>query len=158
MARRGLSTLFLKRLHASDRFGILKIGQYLENTSPRRSYSMIIEKVDSLMDHSLQSADLTINDLTALPAANPEETVEAEEEHHIHLPGPSWWPLLLSVAILVAIAGLLFIPDNPWITIIAAPFVLVGILGWGLEDPMAPPKERYSRSQKAVGTQSRFQM
>ena len=110
------------------------------------------------MDHSLQSADLTINELTTLPAANPEETVEAEEERHIHLPGPSWWPLLLSVAILVAIAGLLFIPDNPWITIIAAPFVLMGILGWGLEDPMAPPKERYIKSQKAAGTQWRFQI
>ena len=32
-----------------------------------------------------------------------------EGEHHIHLPGPSYWPLLLSAAILVAVAGLLFI-------------------------------------------------
>src|SRR5437588_8132350 len=110
------------------------------------------------MDHSLQSAHLTMNELTTLPTVNPEETVETEEEHHIHLPGPSWWPLLLSVAILVAIAGLLFIPDSPWITIIAAPFVLVGILGWGLEDPMASPKERYITSQKAASTQWRFQI
>ena len=79
------------------------------------------------MKHSLQSADLTINELTPCSTANTEEIVEAV--HHIHLPGPSWWPLLLSAAILTAIAGLLFIPDNPWITIIAAPFVLVGILG-----------------------------
>src|SRR5690348_12910551 len=105
------------------------------------------------MDHSLQSAHVTINELTTLPSAHSEETVAAEEEHHIHLPGPSWWPLLLSVAILVAIAGLLFIPDNPWITLIAAPFVLVGILGWGLEDPMALPKERYISSQEATGAQ-----
>ncbi len=110
------------------------------------------------MDHSLQSAHLTINEITMLPTANPEETVEAEKEHHIHLPGPSWWPLLLSVAILVAATGLLFIPDNPWITIIAVPFVLVGILGWGLQDPMAPPKERYITSQEATDTQSRFQI
>ncbi len=110
------------------------------------------------MDHSLQSADLTINDLATFSDANPGEAVEAEAEHHIHLPGPSWWPLLLSAAILVAVAGLLFIPDNPWITIIAAPFVLMGILGWGLEDPMAPPKERYIRSQEAAGAQSRFQI
>src|SRR5260370_33937359 len=84
------------------------------------------------MDHSLQ----TTNELTTLPSARSEETVVAEEEHHIHLPGPSYWPLLLSVAILVAVAGLLFIPDNPWLVIIAVPFVLISILGWGLEDPM----------------------
>ena len=76
------------------------------------------------MDHSLQSTDLTINELRPFSTAKAEEIVEAEEVHHIHLPGSSWWPLLLSVAILAAIAGLLFIPDNPWITIIAAPFVL----------------------------------
>ncbi|HEY4034492.1 MAG TPA: cytochrome c oxidase subunit 4 [Ktedonobacteraceae bacterium] len=110
------------------------------------------------MDHSLQSAHLTMNELTTLSAANPEATVEVEEEHHIHLPGPSWWPLLLSVAILIAVVGLLFIPDNPWITLIAAPFVLVGILGWGLEDPMATPKERHITSQEAAGAQSRFQI
>jgi hypothetical protein len=110
------------------------------------------------MDHSLQSTHLTVNELTTLSTANLEATVEAEGEHHIHLPGPSWWPLLLSVAILAAVAGLLFIPDNPWITIIAAPFVLVGILGWGLEDPMAPPKEQYIPSQETADAQSRFQI
>jgi hypothetical protein len=59
----------------------------------------------------------------------------AEEEHHIHLPKPSLWPMLLSIAITVTVIGLLFIPDAPWLTVIGAPFVLVGILGWGLEDP-----------------------
>ena len=97
-----------------------------------------------------------MNELTTLSTTNFESTVETEGEHHIHLPGPSWWPLLLSVAILVAVAGLLFIPDNPWITIIAAPCVLVGILGWGLEDPMAPPKEQYIPCQEIADAQSRF--
>ncbi len=110
------------------------------------------------MNHSLQSAHLTIDELVTFSAADPESMVEAEEGHHIHLPGPSWWPLLLGIAILVAVAGLLFIPDNPWITLIAAPFVLVGILGWGLEDPMAPPKERSLLSHEAIGTPSRFQI
>lgn len=60
----------------------------------------------------------------------------AEEEHHIHLPKPSLWPIILSLAITVTVIGLLFIPDAPWLTVIGAPFVLVGILGWGLENPM----------------------
>jgi hypothetical protein len=110
------------------------------------------------MNHSLQSAHLTRNDLTALSTAHPVETLAAAEEPHIHLPGPSWWPMLLSVAILVAITGLLFIPDNPWITIIAAPFVLAGILGWGLEDPMASPKERSIPFQEATSAPAGFQI
>jgi hypothetical protein len=60
-----------------------------------------------------------------------------EEEHHIHMPGPSLWPLILSVAILVVVTGLLFVPETPWLTLIGAPFVLIGILGWALEDPNA---------------------
>jgi hypothetical protein len=49
----------------------------------------------------------------------------------------------------VAVTGLLFIPDNPWIVIIAAPFVLIGILGWGLEDPMGITPTHQTASPKA---------
>jgi hypothetical protein len=82
------------------------------------------------MQASLQS--------TQLSDSLAEEQIE-EEEHHIHLPNPSLWPFILSIAILVTVIGLLFLPTNPWLSIVAAPFVLVGILGWALEDPMAAP-------------------
>ena len=85
------------------------------------------------METSLQRANLAVDELdTSLQA---DQAVE-EEEHHIHMPGPSWWPLLLGAAILVTVIGLLFIPDGPWLSVAAAPFILVGILGWALEDPM----------------------
>lgn len=87
------------------------------------------------METSLQSTHLPAN---ALSDSLVEEQGE-EGEHHIHLPNPSLWPLILSVAILVTIIGLLFLPTNPWLSVVAAPFVLVGILGWALEDPMAAP-------------------
>jgi len=81
------------------------------------------------MDTTLHVTDLAVDDL--------DQSQEVEEaEHHIHLPSPSFWPLILSAAILVAVTGLLYIPENPWTTIIAVPFVLLGILGWGLEDAM----------------------
>ncbi len=84
------------------------------------------------METSLQRANLAIDELdTSL-----QQDQAAEEEHHIHLPGPSWWPILLGAAILVTVIGLLFIPDGPWLSVAAAPFILVGILGWALEDPM----------------------
>ncbi len=86
------------------------------------------------MDTSLQKANLAIDELDMSSAAH--QAVE-EEEQHIHMPGPSWWPIVLSVAILLTVIGLLFIPDGPWLSVAAAPFILVGILGWALEDPMA---------------------
>lgn len=92
------------------------------------------------MDSSLHSANATEDTLHVSSAL---DHAEAEGEHHIHLPGPSLWPLILGVAILVTVSGLLFIPDAPWLAIIGAIFVLVGILGWGLEDPNAAPEAQF---------------
>jgi hypothetical protein len=113
------------------------------------------------MDSSLQSANVAVDELSTSggklhPYDHHKETVGAEEEHHVHLPNPSWWPLILGVAILVAVIGLLFLPENPWLTIIATPFILFGIMGWALEDPMAPPKEQLIPSLETEGVRSRF--
>jgi osmotically-inducible protein OsmY len=83
---------------------------------------------------------LTTDELSASLTAKEAEG-SLEEEHHIHMPNPSLWPFILSAAILFTIAGLLALPDIPWLSIIAAPFIIVGILGWALEDPMASPHE-----------------
>lgn len=88
------------------------------------------------MEASLHSAGLTVDELKTSQEIQQEV---GEEEHHIHLPNPSFWPLILGAAILVEVVGLLFIPDAPWLSIIAAPFILWGILGWALEDPMGAP-------------------
>jgi hypothetical protein len=90
------------------------------------------------MEASLQSTHLPVNELSdSFAQEHTEEQIE--EEHHIHLPNPSLWPFILSIAILVTVIGLLFLPTNPWLSVVAAPFVLVGILGWALENPMAAP-------------------
>lgn len=95
------------------------------------------------MDNSLQNAKHATDEPGKSVAVDQEVEGVEEEKQHIHLPNPSLWPLILSVAILVTVIGLLFIPDNPWISIIGAPFILVGIMGWALEDPMAPRRARY---------------
>ena len=108
------------------------------------------------MDSSLQSAnlrptrtnaDLTAEELGASLVAHGDDVANGasseEQEHHIHLPNPSLWPLLLSAAVLMAVIGILFFPDTPWLTIVAAPLVLIGILGWALEDPMKPMKKLF---------------
>src|SRR5579862_5922254 len=89
------------------------------------------------MDSSLHNANLIADEVhtSAVP-----DHAEVAGEHHIHLPNPSLWPLILSAAILVTVSGLLFIPDTPWLSIVGAVFVLVGILGWALQDPLAAPE------------------
>src|SRR5947209_1779084 len=94
------------------------------------------------MDHSLQSTRSTLNESNASLLTVPEGEVK-EAEPHIHLPNPSYWPILLSLAILVTVGGLLFVSSTPWIVLGAALFVFVCIIGWALEDPMAPPKEEF---------------
>ena len=81
------------------------------------------------MDTSLQSASLTEGEVHS--SLDVHANAQGDEAgHHIHLPGPSYWPLILSLAVIAAITGLLFIPQNPWLTIIAAPLGLIGILVW----------------------------
>ncbi len=114
------------------------------------------------MDSSLQSANLTTEELSK-SLAEKEGVVENVsghdvEEHHIHLPNPSLWPLLLSAAILTAVIGLLFFPENPWLTIVAAPLVVIGILGWALEDPMAPASNRLTDLYRRKEVLSRFKL
>lgn len=89
------------------------------------------------MDTSLQSTHLITDELNQLTPEVLDQRLEAEEQVEAHLPTPSLWPLILAVAVAVAITGFIFIHSTPWISIIALPFVLIGILGWGLENPMA---------------------
>ncbi len=93
------------------------------------------------METSLQNAHLTADELTASTTGEPEEVLAEEHEHSIHLPNPSLWPLIATMAIILTVGGLVFWKNDttPWISIIAAPFILVGILGWALENPMASP-------------------
>lgn len=114
------------------------------------------------MDSSLHSANLTADDIkNTAPVVDEVDAREArveEEEHHIHLPNPSAWPVLLCVAILMAVVGILFIPDAPWLTIVSVPLIIVGIMGWALEDPSAHRKVEYVTSPEIVGELAKFQI
>jgi len=101
------------------------------------------------MDSSPQSASSISDEFKVSPPALQEGDGE-EAEPHIHMPNPSYWPLLLSIAIAVAIGGFLFISSFPWITLIALPFVLICILGWALQDPMAAVKEKFVTVYRVV--------
>lgn len=92
------------------------------------------------MNTPLKSANLTEEELVASDQIMNEEE-QAEEEAHIHLPGPSLWPILLGAAITLVFIGILLLGDkntagaSPWLIFIGLPFVLIGIMGWALENP-----------------------
>ncbi len=82
---------------------------------------------------------------TETPDERPEEQRErragAEDEHHIHLPNPSYYPLIAAVGFFLIPMGMLF--DNPDINVGALPLPMVtalglvtllgGIFGWSFE-------------------------
>src|SRR5579884_2400665 len=91
------------------------------------------------MDTSLQNTGV---DEQTLPVVVEGEEEPIGEVGHIHLPGPSIWPIILSVAIAIAMLGFLIIDTTPWVVIISLPLMLIGALGWALEDPMKGSHEQ----------------
>ena len=102
------------------------------------------------MDTSLQNTSLTDDETMLILAGEGDELAEAEEEAHIHLPNGSLWPLILSVGILIAIAGFVVINTTPVVTIIGVVVAFIGILGWGLENPMASREEKVEPGKYAA--------
>jgi osmotically-inducible protein OsmY len=94
------------------------------------------------MNTHLQSTSLTGDELAMpVPEDQEEELAESEEEGHIHLPGGSYWPILLGVSILIAMAGFVVINTTPWVTIIGVVLAFICIMGWALQNPMANHEE-----------------
>ena len=54
---------------------------------------------------------------------------------HIHLPSPSYWPLVVAFLLPVIALGIIF---NRWVSIIAAVLMLLGLYAWALEPPTEP--------------------
>jgi len=96
------------------------------------------------MDGSSQSASYTPEETNASLL---EQHIESEQEEqaspHIHLPNPSYWPILVGAGIAVTMIGLVTVSVNPFITLIGIIFVFICIMGWALEDPMAKLKDVY---------------
>ena len=69
------------------------------------------------MEPSLQRVQLHVS-----RTAGPGEAQGGEAAQPIQLHGPSVWPLLLSVSVVVFAAGLLFIDNYPWLSLITIPY------------------------------------
>lgn len=63
---------------------------------------------------------------------------EANADAHIHMPSPSYWPLVLSFGLLVVSYGLIF---NYLLAFAGAGIVVLSIYGWALEPSTAEPED-----------------
>jgi cytochrome c oxidase subunit 1 len=67
------------------------------------------------------------------------ESLEDGEGKHIHMPSPSYWPFVASLALPVICYGLIY---RVWAVAIVGALWLVGaIYAWGLEPQTAPPED-----------------
>jgi len=59
--------------------------------------------------------------------------VAVEEHGGIHMPGPSYWPLLLGISILIVFSGFVVLPVTMLVTAVGLVFAFICMIGWGLE-------------------------
>src|SRR5260370_13259558 len=88
--------------------------------------------IQELMDGSSQSASYTPDEANASLL---EQHVDGEQEEaspHIHLPNPSYWPIVLGAAVAVTVGGLVVVSITPFISLIGIICVFIFIIGLSL--------------------------
>jgi cytochrome c oxidase subunit I len=63
---------------------------------------------------------------------------EANADRHIHMPSPSYWPMLLAIGLPVMAYGVIFFR---FLIPVGAGIVLLSIFGWGMEPATAPDSD-----------------
>ena len=69
------------------------------------------------------------------------QVIAEEEEHadaHIHLPSPSYWPIILAFGMLVLAYGVIY---TPLMIAAGAAIAILALFGWALEPPTADDSE-----------------
>ncbi|MFI5046231.1 MAG: cytochrome c oxidase subunit I [Acidimicrobiia bacterium] len=64
------------------------------------------------------------------------DVAQVEQEHHIHLPSPSFYPLVVAAGLPVLGYAAVFL--NPWLVFPGLLLLLFGIYAWGLEPSTEP--------------------
>ena len=98
-------------------------------------------------------------DASGRPASTPRPWIPAPEEipHEIHMPRPSYWPIVVATGVFMVLSGFIFSPIESAIGVV---LVVTGVCGWAFEpaagEPAHPPRdpvalaETYGRSGSAA--------
>src|SRR5690606_18388276 len=60
---------------------------------------------------------------------------EANPDPHIHLPSPSYWPIVLAFSLPIIAFGVIY---HPILIAVGAVIALLALFGWGMEPHTAP--------------------
>jgi cytochrome c oxidase subunit I len=67
--------------------------------------------------------------------AETDEVTQHSDGKHVHLPSPSYWPLVTAIGLPIIGYGLLY---TLWLAVIGGLIVVAGIYGWAIEPPDDP--------------------
>ena len=76
------------------------------------------------------TADAAAEDTVAAHAAAAHGAGHGDHGSEIHMPPNSWWPLVTSLGITVALLGVLYLESMPVILIVGLVILLLGVGGW----------------------------
>jgi cytochrome c oxidase subunit 1 len=72
-------------------------------------------------------------------------------DEHIHMPSPSYWPIVVAFGLPLVAAGLIF---SRWISVVGGLTVLLGLYAWALEPPTAPePPDQHHEPEGPASTE-----
>jgi cytochrome c oxidase subunit 1 len=69
-----------------------------------------------------------------------EHGIHAHHDDHIHMPNPSYWPIIVALGLLLGFAGFIF---TFALTFIGAAVLFIGVYGWALEPAFGEPDHLY---------------
>ena len=76
--------------------------------------------------------------LSKANAAVAEHAEESDEELEVHMPNPSYWPLLVGAGLTIAAAGLMI---HIAVSILGVAWTIIAVYAWSLEPASTPPDE-----------------
>jgi cytochrome c oxidase subunit 1 len=68
-------------------------------------------------------------------ATTEEVTQSAEGEHHVHLPSPSYWPLVAAIGLPIIGYGIIY---TLWLTLVGSIITAGALYAWAMEPPDEP--------------------
>src|SRR3954468_1391671 len=64
--------------------------------------------------------------------------LEANADHHIHMPSPSYWPIILAFSLPIVAYGVIF---SRFFSLVRVVILLLGACGWAMEPSVAPDSD-----------------